>query len=314
MKPTSLPLVTVAAFALACSLTARSAEDSLAITKAKQAIFDRLRDPESARFKIASEHDGVVCGEFNSKNGMGGYVGFETFAFKEGMDPPLVFADPAVEQYVARCSQYFGPGCGDGPPRTLTAWFSPCFYTAEQRQATIASSPPSTDQKRTIPAAAKCTEDVRRSLISQQVAQSAIDAACGPAPQVEDLPHHERILAQAREEAALTATLSGLKYRIRIQGHGKVAKRRHRVTIHYDGMLVDGTVFDSTLQRGPAMFPISGVIPGLQEVLTMWPEGTTGIVVIPPHLGYGAAGTGGPIGPNATLIFEVNIVKVHGLL
>ena len=83
------------------------------------------------------------------------------------------------------------------------------------------------------------------------------------------------------------------------------------MTVQYKGTLIDGTEFDSSYKRGqPATFPVSGVIKGWTEALQLMKEGSKWQLVIPADLAYGANGTGGPIGPNAVLIFEVELVSI----
>ena len=108
-------------------------------------------------------------------------------------------------------------------------------------------------------------------------------------------------------------TDSGLKFEDLIEGEGEVAASGHRVTVHYTGWLTDGTKFDSSLDRNdPFMFSL-----GAGQVIRGWDEGVEGMKVggkrkltIPPQLGYGAYGAGGVIPPNATLVFEVELLGV----
>ena len=82
--------------------------------------------------------------------------------------------------------------------------------------------------------------------------------------------------------------------------------------MHYHGTLIDGTVFDSSVQRGePVSFPVEGVIPGWVEALQLMKEGDKWQLVIPAKLAYGEQGAGGPIGPNSTLIFEVELLAIE---
>lgn len=108
-------------------------------------------------------------------------------------------------------------------------------------------------------------------------------------------------------------TDSGLKYVIVKKGTGKSPKATDTVTVHYTGVLTDGTVFDSSVERGePIDFPLNRVIKGWTEGLQLMNEGSTAVFYIPSNLAYGEMGTpGGPIGPNADLIFEVQLIKVN---
>jgi len=109
-------------------------------------------------------------------------------------------------------------------------------------------------------------------------------------------------------------TASGLYYKIEEKGTGKQANKRHKVSVHYTGKLVSGQVFDSSYQRKePIEFTlgIGQVIAGWDEGIALLKEGDKAVLIIPPHLGYGSQGAGGVIPPNATLIFETELVKVH---
>jgi FKBP-type peptidyl-prolyl cis-trans isomerase FklB len=106
---------------------------------------------------------------------------------------------------------------------------------------------------------------------------------------------------------------SGLQYKVIQAGKGKKPKATDTVTTHYRGTLIDGTEFDSSVSRGkPASFPVSGVIPGWTEALQLMEEGAKWQLFIPSNLAYGERGTpGGPIGPNATLIFDIELISVQ---
>ena len=103
---------------------------------------------------------------------------------------------------------------------------------------------------------------------------------------------------------------SGLQYKIIEEGKGASPAAEDTVEVHYTGTLLDGTEFDSSHRRGvPATFGVNQVIPGWTEALQLMKEGAKWQLVIPPELAYGPGGTGGPIGPNQTLIFEVELLK-----
>jgi peptidyl-prolyl cis-trans isomerase A (cyclophilin A) len=108
-------------------------------------------------------------------------------------------------------------------------------------------------------------------------------------------------------------TESGLRYKMVSEGNGKTAEKGKTVSVHYKGMLADGTVFDSSYKRKqPIEFPLGKghVIEGWDEGIQMLKEGDKARFVIPSHLGYGARGAGGVIPPNATLVFDVELMKV----
>jgi FKBP-type peptidyl-prolyl cis-trans isomerase FklB len=121
----------------------------------------------------------------------------------------------------------------------------------------------------------------------------------------------EKFLAENAKKEGVKSLPSGLQYREITPGKGKSPKATDTVTTHYKGTLIDGTEFDSSYKRGePATFPVSGVISGWTEALQLMKEGAKWQLFIPPNLAYGEKGAGRDIGPNATLIFEVELISV----
>jgi FKBP-type peptidyl-prolyl cis-trans isomerase FklB len=121
----------------------------------------------------------------------------------------------------------------------------------------------------------------------------------------------EQFLKQNAQREEVTVTDSGLQYEVVTQGTGKVPGADSTVRVHYHGTLVDGTVFDSSVQRGePLEFSVGGVIRGWTEALQLMPEGSKWKLFIPHELAYGARGAGGVIGPYSTLVFEVELLSV----
>ena len=119
------------------------------------------------------------------------------------------------------------------------------------------------------------------------------------------------LIENAKKEGVIT-TSSGLQYEIISNGTGATPSESDKVTVHYHGTLLDGTVFDSSLDRGqPATFPVNGVIPGWVEALQLMNVGSKYKLYIPSDLAYGERGAGGAIGPNATLIFEVELLSIN---
>ena len=121
------------------------------------------------------------------------------------------------------------------------------------------------------------------------------------------------IFLEANKKKEGVQTLpSGLQYKVLKAGSGKKPAATDTVTVHYRGTLIDGKEFDSSYERGkPATFPVNGVIPGWTEALPLMEEGAKWMLFIPPTLAYGERGAGREIGPNATLIFEVELISIE---
>lgn len=119
-------------------------------------------------------------------------------------------------------------------------------------------------------------------------------------------------LAENARRDGVKVTASGLQYEILEEGEGATPGAGDRVTVHYTGKLIDGTVFDSSVERGePATFGVTQVIPGWVEALQMMKTGAKWRLFIPSELAYGPNGAGGVIGPNSTLIFDVELIKIN---
>ena len=123
----------------------------------------------------------------------------------------------------------------------------------------------------------------------------------------------QKFLAENAKRDGVTTTSTGLQYEVLAEGSGDSPKETDKVTVHYHGTLIDGTIFDSSVERGqPATFPVNGVIPGWVEALQLMKPGAKYKLFIPSNLAYGERGAGGSIGPNATLIFEVELISIGG--
>jgi FKBP-type peptidyl-prolyl cis-trans isomerase FklB len=122
----------------------------------------------------------------------------------------------------------------------------------------------------------------------------------------------EKFLADNKSKPGVITLPSGLQYKVLKKGDGPKPKASDSVTVHYEGKLIDGTIFDSSLKRGePIGFPVKGVIAGWTEALQLMPVGSTWQLYIPSNLAYGEhPRPGGPIGPNAVLTFEVQLIKI----
>lgn len=124
----------------------------------------------------------------------------------------------------------------------------------------------------------------------------------------------EAFLAENGKRVEVKTTPSGLQYEVLTEGDGPRPEANDQVEVHYTGKLIDGTVFDSSVDRGmPATFGVTQVIPGWVEALQLMKAGSKWRLFIPSNLAYGPNGApGSPIGPNATLIFDVELLKVIG--
>ena len=123
----------------------------------------------------------------------------------------------------------------------------------------------------------------------------------------------KKFLDENGKRPGVTTTASGLQYEVIKMGDGAKPKATDKVTTHYHGTLLNGKVFDSSVQRGtPIDFPVNGVIPAWQEGLQLMPVGSKWKLFVPYTLGYGERGAGGDIGPYETLVFEVELIKING--
>lgn len=131
--------------------------------------------------------------------------------------------------------------------------------------------------------------------------------AMGP----KNLEDGQKFLTENKSKEGVKVSPTGLQYKIVNPGSAKKPKATDEVTVNYKGTLLDGTTFDSSYDRGqPATFPLNGVIPGWTEGLQLIGEGGKLILYVPHSLAYGENGMGGVIPPNATLIFEVELIKI----
>lgn len=121
----------------------------------------------------------------------------------------------------------------------------------------------------------------------------------------------KKFLAENAAKPGIKVLDSGLQYQVLKAGGGEPPKLSDKVKVHYEGRLIDGTKFDSSYDRGqPASFSLQGVIKGFREALSHMKPGAKWKVFLPPELGYGKRGAGSSIGPNETLIFEMELLEV----
>ncbi len=127
-----------------------------------------------------------------------------------------------------------------------------------------------------------------------------------------NLAEGKAFLEENSKKEGVVTLPSGLQYLVLKEGTGPKPKATDKVLVHYEGRLIDGTIFDSSIQRGePISFPVTGVIQGWVEALQMMKVGSKWKLFIPENLAYGARGAGGQIGPYATLIFEVELLGIQ---
>jgi FKBP-type peptidyl-prolyl cis-trans isomerase len=152
--------------------------------------------------------------------------------------------------------------------------------------------------------------------VMREVQQRAANRQVESDPKLQELAKKNKtegdeFLAKNKAAEGVKTTASGLQYRVVKEGEGKAPTAGDIVTVHYTGKLISGDVYDSSKDRGPATFPVAGVIPGWTEALQLMKEGGQLQLFIPSNLAYGPAGTpGGPIPPNAVLLFDVELISV----
>lgn len=150
--------------------------------------------------------------------------------------------------------------------------------------------------------------------MTAEQANNAIRAYMGAAEKKkgeDNLKKGQAFLDENKKKSGVQVTASGLQYQIIKEGTGAKPTVNDNVTTHYHGTLIDGTVFDSSVDRGePAKFPVSGVIPGWTEALQLMSVGSKWKLFVPANLAYGERGAGPQIGPNSTLIFEVELISI----
>lgn len=179
----------------------------------------------------------------------------------------------------------------------------------------LSSAPGGTELDATIMSAAFATASAEGELkITEEDANTMIQAFfqnAGKRKGQANLEAGNAFLETNKAREGVAVTESGLQYEVLIEGTGAKPTADDKVRVHYHGTLIDGTVFDSSVDRGePATFGVGQVIKGWTEALQLMPVGSKYKLVIPSELAYGERGAGGDIGPNATLIFEVELLEI----
>lgn len=146
----------------------------------------------------------------------------------------------------------------------------------------------------------RAREVINQLFMRLQQEESELNAAAGK--------EYQEIM---RHKSGVVTLPSGLQYEIIKEGSGAKPKATDKMRVHYHGTLINGIVFDSSVERGePAEFPLNAVIPGWTEILQLMPVGSKWRVVIPSELAYGSRGAGDVIRPNMTLIFEIELLDI----
>jgi FKBP-type peptidyl-prolyl cis-trans isomerase FklB len=152
-------------------------------------------------------------------------------------------------------------------------------------------------------------------LIQQQECSSIVQQYMQEASKLKSMKAREegqRFLLENKTKPGVTTTASGLQYQVLTVGKGKKPTTNDQVTVHYTGKLLDGTEFDSSVRRGsPATFGVTQVIAGWTEALQLMREGDKWVLFIPENLAYGDRGAGSQIPPYATLVFEIELIKIN---
>ncbi len=155
-------------------------------------------------------------------------------------------------------------------------------------------------------------EEIQASLAALQQATQLAQAEKRNLAMQASLDASAASLADNAAQEGITVTESGLQYRVLTVGDGAMPAAEDTVTVHYEGRLFDGTVFDSSLERGePATFPVGGVIAGWTEALQLMPVGSKWQLFIPADLAYGENGAGNVIQPNSALVFDVELLAIQ---
>ena len=167
----------------------------------------------------------------------------------------------------------------------------------------------------TATAAVSATEANNESAAASESAAQVTDEDLSPTVDMGSTSPLERgraFLAENGKREGVTTTASGLQYEVITAGDGPSPGPTDMITAHYHGTLIDGTVFDSSVRRGrPLEMPVNGFIRGWQEALVLMSVGDKWKLFVPPELAYGDRGSGPSIGPNETLIFEMELLAVQ---
>ncbi len=155
-------------------------------------------------------------------------------------------------------------------------------------------------------------EEIQKALTALQAELNERQEKRRKALAEENLRAGKAFLEQNGKKEGVVTLPSGLQYQVLRRGEGMIPGQNDQVTVHYRGRLIDGTEFDSSYARNkPATFPVAGVIPGWSEALQRMPVGSQWRIFLPPDLAYGSQGAGSMIGPEAVLVFDIELLGIE---
>lgn len=216
---------------------------------------------------------------------------------------------PKTEDIYKQISYIFGFQMGrqttvDSTPVDMN-YFNQGFYDGQNLKFDSTKAPINFDSVNSIMAKFQMEMAKRQVKKSQQDSIKAVESNKGLTEA------SKKYLIENKNKPGVKVTASGLQYKIITEGKGEKPKDENTVSFNFIGKLADGKEFDNSYKRGnPLEIPISRLIPGWKEALTMMPVGSKWEIVIPSEIGYGEQGAGGIIPPNATLIFELELIKI----
>jgi FKBP-type peptidyl-prolyl cis-trans isomerase len=154
-------------------------------------------------------------------------------------------------------------------------------------------------------------EDLHAALNAFQTELKLKRARTARAVAEDNMKEGEAFLTENKNKEGIVTLPSGLQYKVLREGNGRKPKETDKVEVNYRGTLIDGTEFDSSYRRGqPGTFEVAGMIPGWTEALKLMPVGSRWQVFIPSRLAYGEKGSGRKIGPNATIVFDMELMAI----
>jgi FKBP-type peptidyl-prolyl cis-trans isomerase FklB len=209
--------------------------------------------------------------------------------------PPKTAASTALKNGLDSLSYAFGVGFGD----YLKSVFKQQNVNNPNMDLVVKALGESLKEQKTLMDAQAANGYIQSYLQNERMKVAKVQLEVG-----------DKFLAENKTKPGIQSTPSGLQYQIIKEGTGAKPSATDQVKVHYHGTLIDGKVFDSSVQRGePATFPVNGVIQGWVEALQLMPTGSKWKLFIPSNLAYGPQGTGG-IPPNSVLIFEVELLEI----